>query len=118
MRYAITLTIVFSLASSMDVAACSCVSLGNKPAAVEIRNSLIYADAVFSADVIEVKDYEAGIMDSAPLTKLRVIKSWKGVHGAGSIVKTRTLSNGGLCGLLVSKGEQLLVYLGGSEPYS
>lgn len=101
-----------------DAIACSCVPPVYESISTAVKQNLAGSDAVFSAEAIEVKNYEGGAAESVQLAKFRVIKSWKGPHKPGDLVRTKTPSNRGYCGFLVKKGEQLLLYQLGSEPYA
>lgn len=95
--------------------ACSCVPPITVMAAYTEAPTVVAAEAEAVSDRT-VKD-ERG-HDLARQTVLwRVHESWKGPHKRGSQFTTRTLVDCCICGRAVTKGDLMVLYLHGKEPY-
>ncbi len=104
------------LSTSSRSLACSCVAQPGSLSS-QVAAALKQADAVFTAEVIEVEDFNMGNGDYQK-THLRVIEAWKGPNAPGSTVRTITKTECCLCGRRLKQKQLLLLYLSGEEPYT
>jgi hypothetical protein len=111
----VALLVLSVLLPTEALLACDCAPTKG-PLEAGVRAGFDEASAVFSAEVVEVEDFQAGF-EHFQATKLRVIESWKGAHSPGSTVRTVTITDCCLCGITVKRGQKFLVYVHGWQPY-
>lgn len=116
MRKAVVpLLLVVGFVNSGTALACSCVRTSG-PTSIQVANAVRQSTAVFAAQVVEVEDFMAG-SEQYQAAKLKVLRSWKGPHAVGAVVATESPSQCCLCGIKVTLGQTLLVYISGKQPY-
>jgi hypothetical protein len=100
---------IFVLASAKSSYACSCIA-SPAPVKEQIRGAFSYADAVFSGEVVEIKESPAE--KDTLLVKFKVAKSWKGNDQPELTIKTARDS--AMCGYNFMVGQKYLVYASGA----
>lgn len=117
----IRVAIIFCLLIPELAAACSCVPSSNDLAR-EVREALKDASVVVQAEavntLVEKKDRHPYGRAEIQAVTWRVLTSWKGSYKTTDTLRTETGVQCCVCGLYVEKGERLILYLYGSEPFS
>jgi hypothetical protein len=78
-----------------------------------VRDNLELATAVLSAEVVDARIEDR----SEQQATLRVLKVWKGSIAENSSLSSVTFIGCCACGLDVRRGQKLLLFLTGQEPY-
>lgn len=99
---------MFLFASAEKSFACSCVAL-NEPVKKQIQNALTGSDAVFSGEVIEIK--ESLTDKNNVLVKFKMVKLWKGE--SQTEITITTAKDSAMCGYNFEVGKKYLVYASG-----
>lgn len=108
------LILVLCFSGSPVALACSCVP----PATVTVTYTEASVVVAAEAEAISDRTVKDERGDLARQTVLwRVHENWKGKHKVGSTFTTRTFVDCCICGRSVAKGDVMLLYLYGKEPY-
>lgn len=99
---------VLIVASAERSYACSCV-VTPEPLKKQIQNSYSGADAVFSGEVVEIK--ESPTDKYSVIVKFKVADSWKGELSQEIMVTTA--KDSAMCGYSFEVGKKYLVYASG-----
>lgn len=105
--FALTVFLFFAAGKSF---ACSCQASPD-PLKKQIRGALSYSQAVFSGEVIEIK--ESTIDKYSVLVKFKVTQIWKG--NFGQEITITTPKDSAMCGYNFETGRKYLVYANGSK---
>ena len=99
---------IFACASAESSYACSCIA-SLAPVKEQIQGAFSSADAVFSGEVVEIK--ESPTDKDSLLVKFKVAKLWKGELKREIIITTNKESS--MCGYGFEVGKKYLVYANG-----
>ncbi len=101
---------IFLFATAEKSFACSCV-ITPEPVKKQIENAYSGADAVFSGEVVEVK--ESATDQYSLIVRFKVAKSWKGELSRE--ITIRTAKDSAMCGYNFEIGKTYLVYAFGKK---
>lgn len=101
---------MFLFAAAEKSFACSCV-VTPEPLKKQIENSYSGADAVFSGEVVEIR--ESPTEQYSFIVKFKVAKSWKGESGRE--ITINTAKDSAICGYNFEIGKTYLVYAFGKN---
>ena len=100
--------VIFLFVSAEKSYACSCI-VTPEPLKKQIENSYSGADAVFSGEVIEIKESPANKYEF--IVKFKVAQNWKGEVGREITITTG--KDSAMCGYNFTVGQKYLVYASG-----
>ena len=101
--------VIFLFAAAEKSYACSCM-VSADPVKKQIQEAFTSSDAVFSGEVIEIKDVPD---EYKVVVKFKVVKSWK--SAAGKEITVSTMRDSAMCGYSFEMGKTYLVYGSGSK---
>lgn len=102
--------VIFLFATAENSLACSCVVTPD-PLKKQIQNAFNGSEAVFSGEVVEIKD---SLTDPHNITvKFKAVKNWKGK--SGQEVTITTAKESAACGYNFAVGKTYLVYANGGK---
>lgn len=104
-----------TIAVPQPSSACSCAPSSNLKKTFKESSVVVAAEAIEVTSKIDPKQLTMQL--TTQTVTWQVHETWKGPYEPGQTFTTSTVTDAGLCGRSASKGETLLLYLGGSSPY-